>query len=262
MSEGREYDDVSWQPGVSDFIVDLSWTPSSAIKVYFRQVPAEPLSIHLYAPYLLREVQEANLYLMKSPISEGGEQSLMQNLNKIQIIAVSKKEVRFSKDVDVLINRMAAGNWAMIELKTNSGVVHNVELPSIDFNQSLERFNALRNELPPISWNAARHRNIYFSAGSAILTTQQKRRLDDLVEFVAKDASVTGVTIDAHSDVQGNRLKNLTLSRHRADRVRNYLVNAGMDKSLLKAVRHHGERYPIPGVTPGENRRVEIKLTR
>ena len=261
-SSDREYRGVSWQAHSSDFVVSLSWTPSSAINVYFQQVPNQPIVIKLNAPYLLREAKEASLYLMDSPIAGEGKKTLLEKVSSQQVESLSQKEIRFQVGVDRLINRMAAGAWAVIELESRSGVVHVVELPSIGFAGSFERFNALRNELPPLNWAAARESRTYFAAGSARLSVEQMSKLDNLVGYLQKDSSVAGLTIDAHTDIDGDRLDNLTLSKYRVQAVRKYLIDAGVHESLIIAVRHHGERYPIPGVKAWENRRVVIKLTR
>lgn len=262
LSSEREYKDVFWQAEVSDFVARLSWSPTSAIDVYFMQEPSEPLSIHLNAPYLLRETLEASLYLMDSPVVSEGDKSLLQRVGPSSLSAHGYTEVRFNQGVDKLIHRMAAGAWAMIELKTRSGEIHEIELPSIDFNRSFEAFNVLRNELPPMSWAAARRINTYFRAGSAQLTPAQTKQLNDLVDYLQKDKAVSGLTIDAHTDIHGDRLDNLTLSRQRAEVVKDYLMDAGVRPELLQAVRHHGERYPIAGAKARENRRVEIRLSR
>ena len=223
-SSEREYKGVSWRAEVYDFVATLSWAPTSAINVCFEQVPSELVSIKLNAPYLLRETIEASLYLMDSPIAEEGDRFLLQSLSRRQLQGQNAKEVRFTKSVDNLINRMAAGAWAVVELKTRSGVVHTVELPSIGFNHSFEQFNVLRNQLPPMSWAAAQEVNTYFSPGSISLSQAQKVKLNNLAEYLQKDSSVIEITIDAHTDVEGDRLDNLTLSKQRAAEVKDYFA--------------------------------------
>lgn len=71
------------------------------------------------------------------------------------------------------------------------------------------------------------------------------------------------VQIHGHTDDIGSSEYNQRLSERRADAVRNYLVDAGIDPGIV-STKGHGKASPVvPGTTPkarAKNRRVEIGI--
>lgn len=71
------------------------------------------------------------------------------------------------------------------------------------------------------------------------------------------------VQIHGHTDDIGSSEYNQRLSERRADAVRNYLVDAGIDPGIV-STKGHGKTSPVvPGTTPkarAKNRRVEIGI--
>lgn len=67
------------------------------------------------------------------------------------------------------------------------------------------------------------------------------------------------VTIEGHTDERGTREYNLALGEKRANAVKNYLVENGIDVSRLKTVSFGKERSAFFGATEeifGKNRRA------
>ncbi len=94
--------------------------------------------------------------------------------------------------------------------------------------------------------------NILFATDSYVLTEDSKFILDQFIVFLKENPTVT-VTIEGHTDNQGDDARNLTLSENRANAVMNYLVNNGIDKKRLKAV-GYGETKPKVSNSTAENR--------
>lgn len=73
------------------------------------------------------------------------------------------------------------------------------------------------------------------------------------------------VEVAGHTDSQGDPDYNIGLSQRRAETVRSYLVNAGVDENRVTA-RGYGETEPVAdnGTAEGraENRRVELRVIR
>lgn len=88
---------------------------------------------------------------------------------------------------------------------------------------------------------------------------------DELAGFarVMKNHPHLKVTIEGHTDNVGNADSNLSLSRKRAESVKNYLVSDGIDASRI-AAQGYGQSRPIAdnGTEEGKqkNRRVEAAL--
>lgn len=75
-------------------------------------------------------------------------------------------------------------------------------------------------------------RSIEFETGSATLTASGREVLDAVVPALA-GIGKRQLSLVGHTDNSGDRRLNLTLSQARADAVKAYLVNKGMDPNLI-----------------------------
>ena len=102
-----------------------------------------------------------------------------------------------------------------------------------------------------------------FATGSAVLTPQAKRTLDQLGKALSsQDLSRYRFRIEGHTDTVGTPAQNLSLSQQRAATVASYLEQTyGIAPSRLQAVGmgEQGLLVPTPPQTPNSaNRRVEV----
>ncbi|WP_257669484.1 OmpA family protein [Parapedobacter tibetensis] len=102
--------------------------------------------------------------------------------------------------------------------------------------------------------------NIQFEFDSSVLKTESYSILDRLSSDL-RESDAT-VTLDGHASSEGSEAYNLSLSRDRANSVKQYLVNSGVDAAKVN-VQALGESAPIASNATEEgrviNRRVEIK---
>lgn len=84
----------------------------------------------------------------------------------------------------------------------------------------------------------------YFGFDKADLTDQARRKLDTVVVERARSAEEPRIRIVGHADRIGSPDYNLNLSQRRADAVRAYLVEQGMDEAAIE-VEARGETDPI-----------------
>jgi outer membrane protein OmpA-like peptidoglycan-associated protein len=99
-----------------------------------------------------------------------------------------------------------------------------------------------------------------FALGSAVVPEGLKRQLDVFADVLrSKRGSGRQVRVIGHADASGSQAGNLTLSRSRAEAVKDYLVKKGAESSMLIAV-GVGAAQPKNPANPKspENRRVEI----
>lgn len=104
-------------------------------------------------------------------------------------------------------------------------------------------------------------KNIQFEFNSGILRTESYPILDKAVSEMKKDPSVKFV-LNGNSSAEGTAEHNMQLSVERANAVKQYLTNSGINGDNL-AVKGWGEAKPAADNTTEEgrilNRRVEIK---
>ncbi|OKS85365.1 OmpA family protein [Mucilaginibacter polytrichastri] len=104
--------------------------------------------------------------------------------------------------------------------------------------------------------------NIQFEFNSAVLKTDSYQTLD-LVATSLRRASTTKLVLNGNSSAEGSTAHNMSLSLDRANSVKAYLVNAGVNGDNL-TTKGYGESKPIADNTTEEgralNRRVEIKV--
>jgi len=105
--------------------------------------------------------------------------------------------------------------------------------------------------------------SVLFKTGSSALSAEAQAALTK-VAYNLKQFPTTDITVVGYTDNTGSQAVNDKLSQERADAVMNYLINAGINPSRLKAV-GRGWNDPIASneTTAGraQNRRVELFIT-
>lgn len=104
--------------------------------------------------------------------------------------------------------------------------------------------------------------NVQFEFNSFVLKTASLPILDKAVTEMKK-APDTKFILNGHSSAEGSESHNLSLSVDRANAVKSYFVNAGMNAANFKIV-GHGDKNPISSnaTEAGRmlNRRTEIQV--
>jgi outer membrane protein OmpA-like peptidoglycan-associated protein len=103
---------------------------------------------------------------------------------------------------------------------------------------------------------------LYFQFDSGELTDEGRKLVPQILQTV-RERSVPEVDVVGHTDTTGTPEGNLQLGLKRAATVRELLVQAGLDPSLIE-VKSHGEADPVVR-TPNNtyeprNRRVEVAV--
>ncbi|WP_316752478.1 OmpA family protein [Pedobacter gandavensis] len=104
--------------------------------------------------------------------------------------------------------------------------------------------------------------NVQFEFNSDVLKTASFGILDQVVSQMKKSPEAI-LTIHGNSSTEGSAAHNMSLSVDRANAVKSYLVNAGLDGKKL-AIKGHGATNPVTKDTSEAgkalNRRVEFKV--
>jgi OmpA-OmpF porin, OOP family len=103
---------------------------------------------------------------------------------------------------------------------------------------------------------------ITFQTGSAQLTAEGRSTLDTVAETLAANPTVN-IEIQGHTDNFGVPSENQTLSQARAETVRTYLIDNGIDADRMTAV-GFGDTQPVADNTTSagraQNRRIEFQV--
>lgn len=103
--------------------------------------------------------------------------------------------------------------------------------------------------------------SVLFTSGKSELLPFAQKKLDEIAKALTDTAADRTITVEGHTDSQGNDAFNQKLSQDRADSVRSYLVQRGVKSDHISAV-GKGETTPIASNDTAEgranNRRVEI----
>lgn len=105
--------------------------------------------------------------------------------------------------------------------------------------------------------------NIFFESGKASLRTESISELDKIRDFLQNSPTIK-IQINGHTDNIGKALYNKQLSRKRAESVKEYLVNNGIEAGRL-TVMGYGQEKPLVSNDDEEegralNRRTEIEV--
>lgn len=131
--------------------------------------------------------------------------------------------------------------------------------------RNLEEYGEITKNLymqPIEKGEAIRLNNVFFDTDKSDLRAESNAELNRLVVFLIKNQTVK-ITIEGHTDSQGNAAYNLNLSKARAKSVMDYLLAKGIDVSRLES-QGFGLTKPVASNDTEEgrqkNRRVEFRI--
>jgi outer membrane protein OmpA-like peptidoglycan-associated protein len=106
-------------------------------------------------------------------------------------------------------------------------------------------------------------KSIYFMTGKDIIQKVSYPKLDTIASVLQSDADLH-ISIEGHTDNVGSVAVNEMLSNKRAQAVKNYLVNKGIEERRITATGFGSSKPVAPNSTPAgraKNRRVELHLS-
>lgn len=103
-----------------------------------------------------------------------------------------------------------------------------------------------------------------FATNSSKLSAGGQSAIGNVISQLTTFDKVDGIVVTGHTDSRGSEAYNQQLSERRAAAVRDYMVNNGVDASLLTAV-GRGENEPVADNNTADgrqqNRRVDIDVS-
>jgi peptidoglycan-associated lipoprotein len=104
--------------------------------------------------------------------------------------------------------------------------------------------------------------NVYFDFDDASLSQQARQVLMEKAAWLRTNSD-SRVIIEGHCDERGTAEYNIALGQRRAQSIKTFLVNAGIDPSRLRTVSYGEERPLDPGKTEeayARNRRGQFRI--
>lgn len=101
---------------------------------------------------------------------------------------------------------------------------------------------------------------IYFESNSSELKPSSKQSLNKLFKTLLANPSLR-IEIGGHTDSEGSKEYNMTLSQKRAQAVVNYLINLGIGSDVLTAKGYGDTKPKSEDQKSALNRRIEYKIT-
>lgn len=133
----------------------------------------------------------------------------------------------------------------------------------VGFRDSVEKFQSCVANMVPQTFDNLKSTRLYFPSGSAAITTENKEKLDILIDQILHDEYISKIELGGHSDIVGGYTDNRILANRRLWAIKDYLVFRGVPNDLIEA-HGYGDTKPIAPHNSKEgrakNRRVEIKL--
>jgi outer membrane protein OmpA-like peptidoglycan-associated protein len=204
----------------------------------------------------LHEVSPPWIHVEPDPVSR-----------KVKLLA-GKTPLRLSgQSAAWLLASLAKGQIGSFDLYRGEDgrKVASVQLSPVNYQRSYTAFRQCLRQISDKGYVDYRHLLVHYPLGGDKLDKLGKQQLDGLVEFVLADKTISRIQIAGHTDNLGRRSYNKTLSRRRAQGVRDYLVRGGLNPELLH-IEALGEIRPKRRGNSERaravNRRVEIDLIR
>ncbi len=103
---------------------------------------------------------------------------------------------------------------------------------------------------------------VHFDFDKSVIKNEFKENVEDFAKFLS-EYTIYDAVIEGHTDWIGDEKYNQKLSVERADSVKNYLIDLGVDDSRVSS-KGYGESMPIADNQTSEgryqNRRVEVQI--
>ena len=103
--------------------------------------------------------------------------------------------------------------------------------------------------------------NVYFDFDSASLREDAQAVLREKAEYLRNNPDLTGLIIEGHTDDRGTDAYNMALGARRADAVKQFLVDLGLEPNRFDTTSYGEERPLDPGQDEqawAKNRRASI----
>lgn len=173
---------------------------------------------------------------------------------------------RFLWPILALIAALIVGIWLWNRNIVRTGTFNVEEQVRLATQRAEDALAALKPGFTPAELVSALNLDVInFASGSAEIPQGSYDFLNKAAAAIKATPAGTVIEVGGHTDNSGDASSNLQLSQQRADAVRTYLVNQGVDPSALTA-RGYGDSRPTATNDTDEgkfrNRRIEFTVVK
>jgi peptidoglycan-associated lipoprotein len=124
------------------------------------------------------------------------------------------------------------------------------DIPPVENEQDAQLMKQLKTEAAAreVQEAAIVSEKVHFAFDSSALSDHARQLLNSMADYLQKNQDIN-ITVEGHCDDRGSDAYNIALGERRAESVRDFLVNQGIETSRLKTV-SYGKERPI---ATGEN---------
>lgn len=159
---------------------------------------------------------------------------------------------KLNKGVDRMMTEFTHLEVSALSRKTNNAMINHVSIA----HRGLPLYNKLMEEGRLVM------NNVNFEVNSYTLTSDSFSVLDGIANMLSEHPEVS-IQVHGHTDTDGTKKSNQTLSENRAKSVLDYLTSKGIASSRLTSA-GYGEEMPVDDsgteAAKAKNRRVEFVL--
>ena len=261
---GASMEQAKWRSSGSRLECRLSQVIPGYGVAAFQQRALESLEFRVSSNYQPRIPDQA-LFFIGPPVwkyYDNGKVLGRVPLNAQKDIIVVPEDWAYRMALELREGMEAA--WTHADWSDGQDTVIAKVLP-IRFEAAWRDFQQCGKNLIDYGFTDIRSSTFYFGKKSMRLSANEKAYLDKLAEYVLLDSDYQHIKIQSHTDSRGVRGKNLAVSKKRADMVKNYLVNKGVNPKRFMIVAK-GEKKPKYNNRTksgrAKNRRVEVRLVK
>jgi outer membrane protein OmpA-like peptidoglycan-associated protein len=175
-----------------------------------------------------------------------------------------KTMVALVPDPDGKTGRITVANQAgstAIESPYDVAIISDKNKQSPPVHMGKEAIESIFSDALSIQPKRPIHFILYFEKDT-VLTSDSIKLMTDILTAI-KEQGATNISIVGHADTVGSKELNFTLSKNRADSIRDLLVEKGINLSYINTT-SHGKENPLikteDNVNEPRNRRVEVVI--
>lgn len=172
------------------------------------------------------------------------------------------KEIEYSESIEpeIVVDNSAEEETAIVpEVAVPSPTIAPVAAPVETIAPTKPKIKIGDTDIEEIkAGEAIVMKNINFKLGAATVNPDSYPELDVLFDFMQSNKN-SKIKVNGHTDKIGDPKKNIMLSQARANAIKKYLTNKGINKNRIRAVGVGDTQTLCPSPCP-ENRRVDFVL--